>query len=156
MTAYTERMPAGFLGDITRLGGSIIEPGIVGSADVAHGAPIKLSDGKFVALEEGDAATDIYGFMGRSFPTQGGTGTLTPGVVPAGAGCDVVRQGYVLVLLADGTAAKGGTVYVRTAADTGKAVGDIEAATATGNVAIDATFMGAADADGKVEISFNI
>lgn len=153
MSAYTTRMPAGKPGDITRKHGSIIEPGIVGATDIPHGAPIKIASGKMVVLENGDTAAKLYGFMGRSFPTQGGT---TPGAVPAGASCDVVRSGYVLVKLAVGTPAKGDTVYVRTAPDTGKAVGDIEAASATGNVTIEATFMGDADAAGNVEISFNI
>lgn len=127
MSAYTTRMPAGSPGDVTRLNGSILEPGFVGDVDVAHGAPVKLSGGKFIALEEGDTAADVYGVMSRSFPQQGGTGTLTPDVVPAGAVGDVLRTGYILVLLAVGTAVKGGAVYVRTAAAEGKALGDIEA-----------------------------
>jgi len=156
MSVILTRMPAGVPGEVTRTNGAILEPGIVGAADIAHGAPVKLAGDKFVALESGDTAADLYGFLARSYPTQGGVGTLTPGVVPAGSVCDVLRSGYILVPLAVGTAAKGDAVYVRTTVDTGKALSDIEAGTATGNVAINAQFMGAADADGNVEISYNI
>jgi hypothetical protein len=156
MNAILNRMPAGHTGEVTRTSGSVLEPGIIGSTDVAHGTPVKIVSGKFSPLENGDAVADIYGLMSRSFPSQGGTGTLTPNVAPAGSAGDVLRSGYMAVTLATGTAAKGDTVYVRVAPDTGKDVGDIEAGTATGNVAIAAQFMGAADADGVVEISFNI
>ena len=62
------------------------------------------------------------------------------------------------VKLASGTAARGGQVYARVTADTGKNVGDIEAADDTGKtVAVSGcTFMGPADADGNTEIAYNI
>lgn len=156
MPVIDKRMPCGFPGDVSRSGHSVLEPGILGDSEVAYGSPLKLESGKLVALAEGDVATDVYGFLVRSFPSQGGVGTLSSGMAPAGASVDVMRSGYMAVTLATGTAAKGDGVYVRVAADTGKDVGDIEAGTATGNVAINAIFMGAADTDGAVEISYNI
>ena len=152
----TYRMDAGHPGAVTRTAGSVMEPGIVGASDVPLGGPVKIFNGLFVPLEDGDSAADMYGVMVRSFPSQGGTGTLIPGVISAGAAADVLRSGYMAVKLEAGTSAKGDTVYVRTAPDTGKDVGDIEAGTATGNVAIPAQFMGEADANGVVEISYNI
>ncbi|MBC17094.1 MAG: hypothetical protein CL942_08585 [Desulfovibrio sp.] len=156
MPVIEKRMPCGIPGEVTRTHGAILEPGIVGASDVPHGDPVKLENDKLVPLANGDDAADIYGFMARHAPTQGGITTLTPGVAPAGSNCSVLRSGYMAAKLATGTAAKGDDVYVRVAPDTGKDVGDIEAGTATGNVAINAKFMGAADTDGSVEISYNI
>ncbi|MGE4504044.1 MAG: hypothetical protein AB7D51_01755 [Desulfovibrionaceae bacterium] len=157
MTAIIERMPAGLPGEVTRMAQSTLEPAIVGDTDIAHGAPVKMVSGKLAPLEAADTAADVYGFLARSFPCQGGTGTLTPGVAPAGTAVSVMRRGYMLVQLASGSAAKNGTVYVRIAVDTGKAVGDIEAALVADNtVALGAQFMGEADASGSVEISYNI
>lgn len=156
MPVIEKRMPCGIPGEVTRTSGAVLEPGIVGANDVPHGAPVKIASGKFVPLAGGEAAADIYGLMARNYPSQGGTTTLTPNVAPADLGCDVLRSGYMAVTLATGTAAKGDTVYVRVTADTGKDVGDIEAGSATGNVAINAKFQGAADTDGSVEISYNI
>lgn len=156
MPVIHNRMPAGIPGDVTRTAGAVLEPGMVGGADIKHGAPVKLVDGKFAPLADGDAAADLYGFLARNYPSQGGTGTLVSGVAPAGSNADVLRSGYMAVTLAAGTAVKGAAVHVRISPDGAKAVGDIEAGSATGNVAINAQFMGAADANGAVEISYNI
>ena len=126
MTAYLERMPAGYPGDVTRKGNSVLEPGSIGSEAVKYGSPVKLSAGLVAALAALDIATVLHGFLVRPYPTLG-AGDLVPGSAPAGAACDVLRSGYISVALASGTAAKGGQVHVRVQADTGKAVGDIEA-----------------------------
>lgn len=116
------RMPAGIAGDVTR-GDATIEPNILG-ADVAFGAPVEMSDGKIVAYAGGV----LYGFLVRPYPTQGGpTGMTAAGKLPSGSTCDVLRRGYISATLARGTAAKGGKAYLRVAADTGKAVGELEA-----------------------------
>lgn len=150
------RMPSGFAGEVTRTHAAVLEPCQVGEADLAHGAPVKLADGKIVALEEADTAADIYGFVVRSYPSQGGVPTTTVDVAPAGSVADVLRSGYMAVTLASGTGSKGGTVYVRVSAASGS-LGDVEAALVTDEtVAVNATFMGAADANGVVEIAYNI
>jgi len=156
MAVIETRMPCGIPGEITRTHRVVLEPGIVGSTDVPHGAPVKLDSGKFVPLSGGESASDIYGLMARSYPTQGGAATLKPNVAPAGSPGDAMRSGYMAVKLATGTAARGKTVHVRVTLDGSKKVGDIEVDKASGNVAINAQFMGAADADGSVEISYNI
>ncbi|MDD3310960.1 hypothetical protein [Pseudodesulfovibrio sp.] len=156
MTHINTRMPSGFAGDVTRAAVAVLEPCLVGDTDLAHGAPAKLVDGELVPLEAGDVAADIYGFVARSYPSQGGAGSTADNVAPAGSVVDVLRSGYMAVPLAVGAGSKGGLVYARISAASGS-VGDIEAAlVADETVAIDATFMGAADADGVVEIAYNI
>ena len=156
MSFITTRMPSGFPGEVTRIDGSVIEPCQVGDSDLVHGQPVKIVGNKLVPLEAGDAAADLYGFVCRSYPSQGGIGSTTPETIKAGTVADVLRSGYMAVSLAVGTAAKAGTVYVRISAASGS-IGDIEAAlVADETVAVNATFMGAADADGITEIAYNI
>jgi hypothetical protein len=155
MPVIMTRMPSGFAGEITRTAGAILEPCIVGSADISHGDPVKLAGDKIVPLEAGDTAADVYGFVARSYPSQGGAAPVE-GTAAAGSTADVLRSGYMAVALAAGTPAKGGTVYVRIAENTGR-VGDIQAALiADETVAVNATFMGEADANGVTEIAYNI
>lgn len=148
MGAILNRMPAGFPGDVSRKTEATIEAGFM-TATVPYGAPVTLDDdGKFAPVADGDA---VYGFMVRPYPTQ-----MTAAEV--GSIQDALRRGYMTIKLAQGTAAKGGQVYVRHTAETGKDVGDIEAAAVAGkNVAVPGCiFMGDADASGNVEISFNL
>jgi len=149
------RMPCGFAGDVTRTHGAVIEPVQVGDTDIANGAPVKLSGDVIVAMEAADTADDLYGFVVRSYPNQGGFGSTTENVAPAGSMADVLRSGYMAVPLASGTGSKGGKVYVRVDATSGS-LGDIEDALVDGEtVAINATFMGEAS-DDIVEIAYNI
>lgn len=155
--AILYRMPAGFAGDVTRKSDSTLEPNLLG-VDAAPGAPVKMSAGKVVPMEAGDAASALYGFLARTFPTQGGISGLTAeGKLRAGNACDVLRRGYMCVTLARGTAAKGGQVHLRIAVAAAKAVGELEAAAvANETVALPATYTGPADSDGNVEIAYNI
>ncbi len=151
------RMPAGIPGEITRREDCTIEPNILG-ADMAFGTCGKIVGGKFVPIEAGDEAADVYGILVRPYPSQGGaTGLATGGKLPSGAPCDVLRRGYISAALARGTAAKAGAVHLRVAVAVGKAVGELEAAAvADETVALPATFMGEADASGNVELAYNI
>lgn len=128
MPAYLTRMPAGIPGDVTRKADATLEPVTIGSSAVAHGAPVKLSGGLAAPFASGDDASDLYGFLARPYPMQGTVNDLGQATTPAGGQGDALRRGYMAVLLASGTAAKGGPVFVRVTAATGKAVGDIEAA----------------------------
>lgn len=147
--AYLTRMPCGFAGDVSRKGEAAVESGLM-AADVAFGAPVKLdSNGKLAPLSAaGDA---VYGFMVRPYPTQDQAAV-------AGSVQDCMRSGYMTVKLAQGTAARGGKVYVRIAAAEGKAVGDLEAAAVEDETeeVPGCIFMGPADGGGIVEISYNI
>jgi hypothetical protein len=72
---------------------------------------------------------------------------------------DVCRQGYIGVTV-NGATRKGGTVYVWSAATAAPHVqGGFEAATPGANgfaLPASCTFQGAADANGNVELAFNI
>jgi hypothetical protein len=130
--AILYRMPAGFAGDVTRKADGTIEPNILG-ADCAFGAAVEMSAGKIIPYAGGT----LYGFLVRSYPTQGGpTGLTAAGKLPSGSACDVLRRGYISAVLARGAAAKGAPAYLRITAATGKAVGDLEAAADVGALSI--------------------
>jgi hypothetical protein len=175
MVAYLTRMPAGIPGECTRGWGScdiepqIITPSTVTGAPTAYGVPLVVDAtagnvGNMRTLAAGDinnAAQGIvpYGVLVRPFPTgssQDPLGTSTP---PASGPCDVLKSGYVNVLLNGTTAAvKGGPVYVWCAASTGSHVqGGFEAALSGGNTLTypGAYFTGPADANGNTEIAIN-
>lgn len=163
MVSFLYRMPAGVPGDVTRPSTSTTEPQQIDAAapPTKYGVFVKLVSGKIRALASGDAASVIYGLLQRPFPTNSGNeaiGTATP---PTSGLCDVVVRGYMTVKLALGTAAKGAGVFVVTTAGGTVAVGDIvtSASPAGGGTAVavaNCIFMGAADADGNVEIRYNI
>lgn len=163
MTAFLYRMPQGIAGDVTRQSVSTIETQILdsGAPFSAYGLFGKIASGKFVPVGSGDAASAVYGLLVRPFPTQGANASDPLGTsVPKTSGAaDVLRRGYVSVKLNSGTAALGGAVYVRVAnASAGKPIGGIEAAADSTNTILvaGASFMGAADASGNVEIAYNI
>ena len=173
--AYLYNMPAGIPGAVNRVGGGgklDIEAQFMDPPNpiTAYGlaGPIDAGSGDFRAMAGGD--TYAYGFLVRPFPTQAtsasaysgqlplGTNNAPP-APPPGAVVDVLRSGYMTVLLYGAVAAaKGGQVYVRNAAADGThPLGGVEASADGGNaIAIHATFTGPADANGNVEIAFNI
>jgi hypothetical protein len=160
-TAILYRMDAGIPGAVSRAEHATISPEVLDTTyyPTAYGVFVKIVSGAVRKIASGDAASDVRGVLVRPFPTSGngtdGLGTSTP---PTSGICDVLRRGYIFVKLAQGTAAKEAAVYVRVTADTGKLVGDIETAADSGKcVAVTgAYFTGAADANGNVEIAFNI
>ena len=157
MSAYLTRMPAGIPGDVSRKEGATIESSLVGSKAIPYGAFVKLVSGKLEPLAASDTAAVIYGLAVRPYPKQSDAVGFGAASAPAGSLCDVLRSGYMTVKLASGTAARGGQVYARVTADTGKNVGDIEADDTGKTVAVSGcTFMGPADADGNTEIAYNI
>lgn len=157
--AYLKRMPSGIPGDISRRAQSIVEAVQLNSAAAftGYGLPGKIVSGKFVPIEAADAADVVYGFLARPYPTQ--TANADGSGVNQSQMGDVLRFGFMTVKNNAGVAAFNGQVYVRVAnAAAGKPIGGIEAAADAGNcVAIaGCTFKAAADADGNVEIEFNI
>lgn len=163
MPAFLTRMPAGIPGDVTRPSAATIEPGVFNSAAAFGGYGLfgKISSGKFVPVGAGDAATAVYGLLIRPFPVTGANASdpLGTAVPPTSGMADVLVRGYANVKLNAGTAALGGSVYIRVgAAAAGKPIGGIEAAADGSNTILVAncTFMGAADASGNAEIRFNI
>ena len=161
--AITYRMPSGIPGAVTRTQGATIEPQLFDSAApfVGYGLPAKFgAGGKLAPITTGDAAAAIKGILVRPFPTtssQDGVGVSTP---PTSGVGNLLRRGYINVKLNGATAsAKEGAVYVRVAAAAaGKPIGGIEAAADSTNTIVmtGATFTGPADADGNVEIAYNL
>lgn len=164
--AFTFRMPAGIPGAINRTNSATVEAQVLDTVNfpTAYGVPVAIdaTSNKTRKIIAGDTPASIYGMYVRPFPT-GGTATDPMGVsTPPVAGiCNVLKRGYIMVQLG-GTApaVKNGTIYVRVAnAAAGKPLGGIEAASdATNTIAIagNSYFSGPADANGNVEIAFNI
>lgn len=169
--AFTYSMPAGIPGAVNRVGGRgpDIEAQIMDPTDYlgAYGlaGQIDSATGDFRKMEAGDAT--IYGFLVRPYPLQATTATGYSGSVPLGTAgvppqsgvIDVLKSGYMTVLLRNATAAvKNGVVYIRVANPTADLpLGGAEAADdGADTIAVNAYFMGGADANGNVEIAFNI
>lgn len=152
MTAHLYSMPAGFPGNVTRRAESTLEPVLLAS-DAPHGAPLKLdAAGKAVAAT---AAADVNAFLTRPYPSTGAgaDGNSAPG----GTIQDRLLRGYLAVRLsaAEATpAVKGAPVKLVEAAAGGFAVGEL--AVSAGVAIAGAVFTGPQDADGNVEIAFNL
>ncbi|MGG6461406.1 structural cement protein Gp24 [Solilutibacter silvestris] len=160
--AYTFRMPGGIPGDLSRQSQATVEDGRFNSSlpFPGYGLPGKLDgSGNFVPIAGGDTAAAVYGFLVRPYPTQSaqeGIGVATP---PTTGISNVLRRGYMTVKSNAGTPAKGGAVFVRISAPSGaKVIGGVEAVADGANTIqlTNATFNGAADAAGNVEIAYNI
>lgn len=162
--SFTFRMPAGIPGAISRGAGQATIDPVVLNASAAfprYGMFGKTVSEKFVPLESGDAAAVITGLLVRPFPTQSsqdGLGTSTP---PTSGAADRLKRGYMTATLAKGTSAKDGQVYVVTTAGGTVSVGDIVTSTTpagggTGVLVVGCFFTGPADANGIVELAFNI
>jgi hypothetical protein len=128
-----------------------------------YGVPVAV-DGTTHLIRKimtGDVAANIYGMYVRPYPTQTtGTDPLGTSTAPPTGHANIMKRGFMMVLLGGATAAvKNGTVYVRVAAAaTGKPIGGIEAAADSTNTIVmaNAYFTGPADANGNVELAFNI
>ncbi len=172
MVAFLTRMPAGIVGEPTRgFANSVIEPQIVTpsgttGAPTAYGVPMVVDAtsgnvGNMRTMAAGDAAA--YGVLVRPFPTGAAPANSPLGVSgsvpPANGPCDIMKSGYVSVLLSGSTAAtKGGQVYIWTAAASGShIVGGFEATnpSANGIAYTGAYFTGPADANAITEIAIN-
>lgn len=163
MVSFLYRMPAGIPGDVTRPSQSTIEPGQIDAAapPTKYGVFLKMVSGKLRALGAGDAAVTPYGLLARPYPTNAANEPLGTATPPTSGLCDPMVRGYMTVKLALGTAAKGGAVYVVTTAGGSVVGGDIVTAASpagggTATLIPNCIFMGGADADGNVEIRFNI
>lgn len=158
---FLYRMPAGIPGAVNRMQDATILPEIIdsGTPPTAFGKPVKLVSGKVQPIASGDAATDVYGFLVRAYPataSQDGLGTSTPATSGI---ANVLKRGFMTVKLDEGTAVKGAAVYVRVTANTGptRPVGNLATAADSAKcVVTGAVFMGPADADGNVEIAYNL
>ncbi len=169
--AFKFRMGAGFSGDVNRTHPATIEPCLIDASapPTFFGEPVLLdatTQGVRPFTTTDTSATTAYGITVRPYPFQQSSGTnygaATIGNAgsPASGVTDVLRAGYIMGQVPAGASTvKGGTVYVWCAATTtGHVQGGFEAASSSGNTATlaDCTFNGVADANGNVEIAFNI
>ena len=131
MTSILYRASSGVAGDVTRPDDTTVESGLLNAAaaPAAFGAPVKVVSGKFEKIAASDAASVFYGILSRVAPSIAGdlSQTFAGGTPNASSVQGIVRRGYVNVVCTVGTPARGGQVYMRVTAATGKAVGDLEA-----------------------------
>ncbi len=174
MTSFLTRMGAGFPGDVNRSNaGQTITPE---AADPSHpipayGVPVALNaTGSGVRpLVATDTSASIFGLLVREFPVQSmppnnfgaGQSLTVPAVPPTQGALSVMRRGFMVVNVnasSSAAAAKGGQVYVWTAATTtGHVQGNFEATASPGNTIVaPALFRGAVDSSGNTEIEFNL
>lgn len=167
MVAFKYRMPAGIPGDVNRVEAATIEAQqLVAAANADHPAEFGLAlvldaASKLVRRPKaGDTVASILGFLVREYPTQAQSPAVLTGGVPGDGGpCSVLRRGYMTVKLRGATAAvKRGAVFVRMITGTSTVIGAVEAAADGVNTLAltNAFFTGPADADGNVEIEFNL
>ncbi len=165
MTTFQFRMPAGIPGALTRVEHATVEPQLFDAANPcpAYGVPVKINGaGKIQPIGAADVVAAVYGLLVRPFPTNAGQEPLGTSTPPQNGGiADVLRRGYMMVLLSSGSVAavKAGQVYIRIAtAGAGKPIGGYEAAAGgTNTLAVtDFFFTGPADANGNIEVEFNI
>jgi len=138
MTAFVKRMPAGIPGAITRPWETTAEPILILGPASATNAPQNYGCGVVVDASTGKARlpvaadTVIHGFLPRPFPGGAAQYNGVLGITPIDYDHvgDIMRKGYMSVLLGGSTAAaKQGRVYVRKAnSSTGKPIGGVEAA----------------------------
>jgi hypothetical protein len=167
MVAYLLRMPAGIPGEVNRAaGGMVAEPiaitplGTTGHPTV-YGVPIVVDQtggnvGNARIFASGDAVGVLYGLLIRPFPAFSSQDALNVSTTPNEGPVDVLRVGYMTVLLSGSSAAvKGNPVYLWTAAPSGTHIlGGFEASNPGGSgfVLPHSVFMGPGDASGNVEI----
>ena len=133
--AFTFNTPAGIAGSVTRPLDSSVESVQLNSATSfgAFGMFGIFVDGLFVPVVTSSVGTDVKGLLVRSVPSIAGnlTATFNQAVPNADYVQGRLTRGYANVICTIGTPVKGGAVYVRTVAATGKAIGDIEATSDT-------------------------
>ena len=161
--AFLYRMPAGIPGQVNRFSAATVEPQLLDTTNfpTVYGVPVAIdaTSKNTRKIMAGDTAASVYGMYVRPYPTNSGTDPIGTSTPPVAGICNVLKRGYMSVQLNGATAAaKNGTVYVRTAVGTGSIIGGIEAAADSTNTfaMANAYFTGPADANGNVEIGFNI
>ena len=163
MVSFLNRMPFGIPGDVTRQSQAVIEAQPFNTALPfnRYGIPGKIVANKFIPFAGAEVVTDAYGILVRPNPITGANASdpLGTSVPPNNGLADILRSGYINVKNNAGTPALNGIVYVRVATpSTPQPIGGIEATSDAANTIIltGARFTGAADANGNVEIAYNI
>lgn len=137
-------MKRGHAGELTRgYFDHTVESRLNDGSVKAFGVPVVVKGDKVGATTATSEATLVYGFSVRQYGQANVDGTQDQ---PAVA---IMRRGYMAVPVAGGTPAFGTQVYLDS---TGKVTAEQSSNTAIPGC----LFLGAKDADGLVEISFNI
>lgn len=133
MSAYLYNAPTGIPGNIVSADESAVEPAkLIAVSSVyaqAFGIPMKYASGGISQFASGDTAAAFAGILVREAPSISGNALsgLTDTIPNPTQVNGMCTRGYVNVKCTVGTPARGGVVYVRVVADTGKAIGDLEA-----------------------------
>lgn len=131
MAVISTNAIAGVAGEITRPAQTLVESAFINAsyAPTAFGVPVQMVSGLLRVIAASDLASVFFGILARQAPSMAGdTGAALLTGTPNTSSCQaIVKKGYVAVACTIGTPARGGQAYMRVVADTGKAVGDIEA-----------------------------
>lgn len=157
------RMSSGIAGAISRSQDLTVEPHVLDSTKpfAAYGLGGKIADGKFVPVESGDTATVLAGIFVRPYPTA----SQPDKVRQIGSGFnftgDNLKRGYVTVNIGgDASAvALNALVYMRVDNPTDASPLGAFLAAADGENTVQITnayFNGPGDADGNIELAYNI
>lgn len=142
--SYLLSAPAGVPGDITRVDESSVEPIMLVAVSTVYatvGSPLKYVSGGAQQFNGGaEAATAFAGILIREAPSISGVladdGRLSPmtpdPLLPVG----MLVRGYISVICAAGTPARGGAVYIQIIANGGIAVGAFRATADGGNTVL--------------------
>ncbi len=173
--AFTFRAGAGFPGEVSRQENSIIEPFVINASTppLLYGIAmiVDTTTGISRPYAAGDTAiTTPFGVLVRPFPSSQASATNfgnTPlggaGVPPSSGPASLLVSGYIIVQVPVGSTAavKNWPVFVWAAATSGVHIqGGFETAASGGNTAALSTslchFNGQQDANGLIELSFNV
>lgn len=124
MTAYLNKAPAGFVGDITRTDETNVEGVIFAEAYVpaTFGFPVIMVSGAPRKWASGSVAVDFQGVLAREVPgiaASSASDALTNAAPWFEQVLGLVVRGYMNVKCAVGTPARGGVVYVQSVANGG-------------------------------------
>jgi len=130
MTAYLYSAPAGVPGDVTRVDESNVEPAkLVAASSVyaqSFGIPMKYVSGGIQQFNGGaEVPGDFAGVLVREVPSISGNALsgFSDNIPNPNALQGLLVRGYISVICASGTPARGGAVYVQTVANGGVTVG---------------------------------
>lgn len=128
--AYLYNAPSGVPGSVTRPDESNVEPAMLIAVSTvfaqAFGIPMKYTTGGIQQFNGGsEVPADFAGVLIREVPSIGGSATqgLTDAIPNPLQVQGLLVRGYASVVVASGTPARGGAVYVQTVASGGIAVG---------------------------------
>lgn len=157
MTAYLKQAPIGVPGDITRTDETNVEPVMLvplsGAYPTDFGVPLRMVSGGAQQFTVSLTAADFVGILVREVPSMSGDAASDSLFGPTTPFAKQVQgmgvRGYFCVACTAGTPVRGGVVYVRTVAATGRPIGAFEAAADSGNSFALSTDQATWASDGK-------